>query len=424
MTSQPYIGDDLVGDYNEQQIAPAYAEAKKQLDKRYPIWSGRAVFDHADGMSWETSCAKHLAECRAALGLVDPIPPPGPVPMLRVADTRFYDALTGSTWKWRGASAFRLFELFLKGENIGPFCRWALTSQINILRVFGAYNGGIGRLIPTEYPTYGAQLPRFLDVVNGYGLSVEFTIFADMQTPALAAINQASNYQTVINILRGRAGVVVEICNEPFKNGVVPESLYQPLPDLMQALGSYDFIDGQIKHADYVTMHTDRGPEWPRKAKDMLEVSRLGWDGFTALRHPCIGDEPLGIGPEQPGSRSMVAADHAAYHGVAALFSSGSTIHSTFGVQTRLPTAEEQRCLAAATATMQAVPPECATWKYTAGHLGDCPLENQGLRVYGMIDAGRAVCVLVRPTGPPVARDGWRIVSQRGYQGLVVELAR
>jgi hypothetical protein len=252
---------------------------------------------------------------------------------------------------------------------------------------------------------------------------VEFTIFADMQTLDLKGINQPYHYQTVINALRGRAGVVVEICNEPFKNGVVPESLYQPLPDLMQALGSYDFIDGQIKHADYVTMHTDRGPEWPRKAKDMLEVSRLGWEGFTALRHPCIGDEPLGIGAGG-GSRSLIASDHAAYHGVAALFCPGSTLHSTFGVETRLPNAEEQVCVGAAITTLQAVPPECATWKYTAGHLGDCPLENQGLRVYGMIDAGRAVCVLVRPTGPPVARDGWRIVSQRGYQGLVVELAR
>jgi len=420
-----YIGDEAVIRYCEDEILPAYDEAQQARNAQYPVWSARAVYDHAVGsLSWPGSCAKHLAECRAALGLVPPVPVPGPVPMLRTSDTRFYDAVTGTTWKWRGSSAFRLFELFLKGEPIDPFCRWAVASEINILRVFGMYDGGIGRLIPTEYPTYGAQLPRFLDAVGGYGLSVEFVIFADMQTTALVTINQADHYQTMINILRGRAGVVSEVCNEPFKNGVVPEALYQPLPDLMQALGSSDVIDGQMAHAEYVTMHTDRGAEWPRKAKDMLEVSRQGWDGFAPLRHPCIGDEPLGIGPEQPGSRSMVAADHAAYHGVAALFCPGSTIHSTFGVQTRLPTTLEQWCVSAAILTMQAVPPECATWKYTAGHLGDCPLEHQGLRVYGMIDGGRAVCVLVRPTGPPVARDGWRIVSQRGYQGIVVELTR
>jgi len=418
-----YIGDASVIDFCEDKIVPSYAEAKKKLDAQYPVWSGRAIYDHAVGMDWEVSCAKHLAECRAALGIVEPTPPPELLPLLITANTQFYDVITSKAWKWRGSSAFRLFEMFLKGEPIDPFCRWAAANSINILRVFGMYDGGIGRLIPTEYPGYFIKLPQFLNAVGTYGLSVEFVIFADKQTSELVGINTSSHYQTMINILRGRVGTVAEVCNEPFKNGVVPEDIYQPLPDLMQALGSSDFIDGQIKHADYITMHTDRGAEWPRKAKDMLEVSRQGWENFTALQNPCIGDEPLGIGAGS-GSRSLVAIDHAAYHGVAALFCSGSTIHSTFGVETRLPIAEEQQCVSAAIVTMKAVPSECATWDYTAGHLGDCPLEQQGLRVYGMINGGRAVCVLVRPTGPPIARNGWRIVSRRGYQGIVVELAR
>ena len=74
--SQPYIGDAAVEQYCADQIVPAYAEAGKPLDAFYVDWSARAVYDHAVGkLSWDASCAEHLAECRAALGLA-PVTPP------------------------------------------------------------------------------------------------------------------------------------------------------------------------------------------------------------------------------------------------------------------------------------------------------------------------------------------------------------
>ena len=92
---QPYIDDPAVKAYCQDQIAPAYAEAQKPLDADYPVWPARAVYDHGVGkLSWAASCAKHLAECRSALGLAPPIPP-------SVADPRLVRAnfcnLTDST---------------------------------------------------------------------------------------------------------------------------------------------------------------------------------------------------------------------------------------------------------------------------------------------------------------------------------------
>ena len=59
-------------------IRDTYREALRQPDDYYPVWPGRAVYDwQADpNMTWEASCAKHLRECREALGLpVRPSPP-------------------------------------------------------------------------------------------------------------------------------------------------------------------------------------------------------------------------------------------------------------------------------------------------------------------------------------------------------------
>jgi hypothetical protein len=69
--------------YNEQDalafnatIRDTYREAGREPDDQYPIWGDRAMYDYASGaLSWAASCAKHLAECRAALGLAPIVPP-------------------------------------------------------------------------------------------------------------------------------------------------------------------------------------------------------------------------------------------------------------------------------------------------------------------------------------------------------------
>jgi hypothetical protein len=71
----PYSEQDALT-YNAT-IRDAYREAGREPDDVYPIWGDRAQYDYASGaLSWAASCVKHLAECRDALGLHTPMPPP------------------------------------------------------------------------------------------------------------------------------------------------------------------------------------------------------------------------------------------------------------------------------------------------------------------------------------------------------------
>ena len=355
-----------------------------------------------------------------------PVPPPSTsLPMLRARGTTFINQETGLLWKWRGVSAFRLFDDYLHGRDIAPYCRWAQERRLNLLRVFGMYCGKLGRLVPSEVPDYFPRLNSFLGEVGTFGLCVEWVAFADMQTDPLRTIDPLGHYADLADVLLGRPGVVQEICNEPFVNGMEPTSVYHNYSELAQALGHYVPQDGTLPCAQFVTIHSPRDDEWPRKpGKNCLELSRLGWDGHPPLRVPCVEDEPMGIGPDEAGRRSMRVADHAQCHAAASLFGCGSTIHGDFGLETRLPTSAEDAIVQAVVESWDAVPPACQTWNYTAGHLADCPLADNGLRTYGMVQGDVAVMVRIRPTAGPVSQNGWRIISERGYQGCVVELVR
>jgi hypothetical protein len=352
--------------------------------------------------------------------------------MIRVSGTRFVDAATGATWKYRGCSAFTLFEQFAVGRNIGPFCQWAQANGVGVLRVLGMYNGGIGSFKPFHVSFYYAHLVDFLNEVARFGLSVEFVVFADVQLGAAEGLNLRNHYRQVRDVLRGRKGVLLEQWNEPFKNGYDASVPVEPVPDLVQATGWYDVIDHRIIHADYLTLHGVRDDEWPRKgAKDVLELTRLGLakdPEFVPLGIPGVNDEPYGIGrilpPPASQQRSLTAQDHGEHAAACMLFGAGHTIHGDFGIACRVPDAEEQKCVDAIVQAWDAVPDECQLWTYTRGGLDDCPLENNGLRTYAMLDGNRSVAVRIRATAPPVARAGWRIIGERGPGGCVVELAR
>lgn len=431
MTLPPYR-EDLVYETNDK-IRATYAEANQPVDAQSPIWIARTQYDACAGMSWAASEAKHLAELRQALGLA-PLYHTA-LPLLRTRGPVFYDGHTQQLWKWRGVSGFTLFEQYLRGRDIAPYCQWAASEKISLVRVFGMYCGKLGRLVPPEYPQYYHDLDDFLALVGTFGLSVEFVVFADMGTDPLRTMDAGRHYHDVADVLVARSGCVSEVCNEPFVNGFEPLTVYTPMSELAQALGHYN-VDGptaSLPHAQYVTQHGQRDSEWPRRAKDLLELSRLGYSDdpnpahppFLPLNVPCVGDEPMGIGPEDPGRRSMIATDHAAYHALAMLVASGSTIHGDFGLEARVPRPEEQAVVDAIVAAWDAIPAACQTWTYTAQHLSGCPLQgDRSLKTYGMMQGTRAVMVRVRGVGDPVATNGWRIIAELGHPAIVVTLER
>ena len=137
MSIQPYIGDEAVEQYCDDSIIPAYAEAKKPLDRYYADWPARAVYDHGVGnLSWAASCAKHLRECRDALGLPKPPLPPWPMPSgdVKLVGRMFADdsgpflALGKSLfWAWQG--------MVHEPERVGENVRWLRSHGVQAVRV-------------------------------------------------------------------------------------------------------------------------------------------------------------------------------------------------------------------------------------------------------------------------------------------------
>jgi hypothetical protein len=80
-------------------------------------------------------------------------------------------------------------------------------------------------------------------------------------------------------------------------------------PGVLMASGAYDIENGFLCALDYVTIHNPRDDEWPRKAKDALDI-RDGFDGYAGAHRPVVSDEPIGADENnKPGSRSNVPDD-------------------------------------------------------------------------------------------------------------------
>jgi hypothetical protein len=67
--------EDAVKAFGEV-VRQQYREANREPDDEYPVWTSRTVYDYCAGMTWASSCEKHLWELRVKLGL-----PVGPQPV-------------------------------------------------------------------------------------------------------------------------------------------------------------------------------------------------------------------------------------------------------------------------------------------------------------------------------------------------------
>lgn len=337
----------------------------------------------------------------------------------------------GSTFPWRGFSDFSLFQRFVRGQDISGLVDERIALGVNIVRVFGMYNGqgigrvnGLGEFKAQAVDQYYTRLTEFTTFLATRGLRVEFVVFADAQDLMPGFSEQQAHLDRVFTAIRESWNVVVELCNEPHKNGCHIDNLVIPASRPPVASGDYDLFDCRIGHLrDYVTLHTDRKDEWPRTARALGEV-RDGADCLEAVRRPVVADEPMGFAEEiDPGRRVTSADDAAFFAGVAQQMGAGSTFHSNDGIAS-LPLRPVQK--AAAQAWFWAarwVPVEAQFASYHRGSAGggswtpiDGPIthfdlgENGtgALRSYNKHVAGFEYAVAIRPEG------GWSARPRRG----------
>jgi hypothetical protein len=321
----------------------------------------------------------------------------------------------GQLWQWRGVTDFLLFWKFLVGQDILPIVNERIALGFNTFRVLGM-NGWAESpdFFPQSHGDYYDKLSAFADFLASKRMRFEFVVFADAQKVMLDESQRNAHAGRIVETLKGKWNVFIEWANEPFQN--IPGGSaaayaigkpYQGTTPLLMASGDYENGDNKL---DYLTLHTDRGGEWPRKSKDAVEYQ---W----AYHILTIGDEPMGAAEfDQPGRRSNVVSDFGDAAGVFALQTNGATFHSEEGLFSNLFGPTVTACAKAWILSMKTVGPVAHTGQYTAGHLDNCPFAHDdalALRTFAQLMGGEAWVVVIRPTTnwTPVVKNGWHIES-------------
>lgn len=262
----------------------------------------------------------------------------------------------GQPWRWKGVSAFPLCDRFAHGEDIDAFLE--AFARFNLLRVWDY----------VTWPDTGweSNTPdvwlAFLEHVGARGFYVELTLLTDDDftriEPAKVLVREFAAGQP--------SNLVIEIGNEPRTHKHIDVAA---LRATCEASG-FLFASGNNNvdepwFGSYLTAHTPRDSEWPRKAHDLLEYYDGGGPGAPsdpAHHVPCVGDEPIRPdeatpAPGQPRSQYGVPlTDARAHYGALSLLGGGGTVHCECGKYGTLPQPYEREWIAAALEGLDAFP--------------------------------------------------------------------
>ncbi len=364
-----------------------------------------------------------------------------PVQPIRV-DGKVFRSADGALWQWRGVTAFTLMQDVVRGVDVGPYLEARRLAGANLARVLMTMVN-ITDLRPEQYTD--GQIGALLAAAHARGLRLELVALADAEGWPLS--KQQAQVQRVVDVVAANGCLdVVEVANEPFPgkgNAAAPADIVRGVRKpacVLMASGVYDPPEDSTSMfaLDFITFHSSRDAEWPRKAKDGQDY-RDGFDwasgkSFPGIGKPVVDDEPMGADEtDQPGKRSNNPNDFYWLGATASMMSAGATFHSTAGITDLVPgpvtTTAEQSFFAG----LSAVPTETQTWLYTRGGLSNNPLAHTdlpdpagALRTFCKLSGGDAWCVAIRP-GPQwvaTAVGGWHIASQTGPRGSVIHLQR
>lgn len=376
--------------------------------------------------SGRTGATRPYKKCAAPT----PIPPIEPIPPSVISPVRV-DGLVfrnaqDQIFPYRGFSSFLLLKKFLDGIDITTYLKEWSALGYNTARVFSQvnWNGSPGpAFFPSSYPNYNSGLISFLNLLSQHGLYCELVA----HTFAYDINEMRAHVARLDGIIKNHKNVFLELANEPPVNGIDINALFSgmsfPYP---WATGQYD--PTAQPNGTYVTAHTSRDNEWPRKAKDLLEYREGGGPQAPSdpkMACPCVADEPMGGWIINiPGRRSNVPDDFYAYAAVSQLMGAGGTYHHESGLNSNPPQGLELECAKAFITGIRMVSPTYQLGNYTRVGLSGCPIsEDNSLRTYGMIIGNLATMVRVRPTGPYKVDDNW-IVTASDSKQIVITMAR
>ena len=260
---------------------------------------------------------------------------------LKISGTRFLKP-DGTTFQWRGISAFRLLEFVAHGneKQADAYLRWVASKRLNVVRVF-AMADGIFQLSPEE----GLRaLPRLFELAGRRGIYVEIVAFTGT---SVIKVDRAAFVKAIGEICAKHPNALLELANEPGHPTQATEmhdpahlrSLLPLVPKQVPvALGSVEYGEG-FAAGTYVTWHSPRSATW---AKQVEEGARL----LRQFGKPVVNDEPIGAADAPiPGRRDNDPARFRAAARAMRRAGVGATFHYDGGIQTRMPTKGEMAAL-------------------------------------------------------------------------------
>lgn len=264
-----------------------------------------------------------------------------PTGHLRVSGTQFITP-DGSRFEWRGITAFRLVELVAHGReaDADAYLKWAAAKQLTLVRVL-VMADALFKLSPAD----GVRaLPRLLEIASRHGLYVEAVALADT---AAIRVDIPAHVRAVAEICAGHRNAILEIANEPahptqarvLHDPAFLQQLARLLPDgAPVSLGSIEANDG-YGAGDYVTWHAPRGGDHVRNLRRGSELIRR-------FEKPVVSDEPIGAADVAiPGRRDNSPDRFRAAAMATREAGMGATFHYESGLQAKLPSAVELKCL-------------------------------------------------------------------------------
>jgi hypothetical protein len=237
----------------------------------------------------------------------------------------------GERWVMGFHTDFPLYKRYLDDVDIDPVCQQRFEAGSRGPRVTLAMK----YLVDLDPRHYGdalyTRLPEFAAYIRErWGWGMEVTQICDAQM--FGAMDWQRHQRMSAEVLHGVPGVLAELVNEFFKNGINPGE-FQPVrsSDVLQSAGStVDGIAFPCPSWDYNAFHPRRDWKWPftiaATSNELMQYP--GYAG--ALVH----NEP--IGADETPSTDRRSTDAASFEKMAvdcALWSSGGTFHSQAGLQ-------------------------------------------------------------------------------------------
>ena len=336
--------EDATKRKDKEGIAAAQAKLDKILQKNgIPIPPDPALAAGSDK-------AALVTESGAAAGRES-----GPI---HVSGGTFRDQ-GNALWRWKGATDFRLLHRFIAGEDIRPIVRQRGALGINNLRVL-AMAKNLFDLNPGTVPDYFVKIGQFFDLLAGLGMRCEFVVLADSRTVMPALGDQKVFLDKVAAVARERWNVFLELADEyGHDTNRVDVSAFTKPSGVVASRGSGLGDEAPALPAwDYLTVHTGRSEDWPRKMRFPQEM-------VDRYHVACVNNEPIGAADvDQPGRRSANLSDWRDAGAVSGLMTPGATSHSENGLQSVLYSPTQEACARAFFKGMDVFPLDTQTWQY------------------------------------------------------------